>query len=89
MIGTEKQIQWAEKIKNNFVALVERKIKFYRDMGSPDADIDALRRWVDAICGEEKASRWIEDRYGLGNEAVEHAICDIMREKTPAMPWGK
>lgn len=89
MIGTEKQIQWAEKIKNNFVALVEKKIKFYREMGSPEEEIDALRKWVETICNEDRASRWIDARYNLGNEAVEQAICDIMDGETPALPWGK
>ena len=64
MIGSEKQIKWAEEIKENFIKnianLSESEVKEISDYPE-DVDYGVFKKMVEMALSQEKASVWIKN----------------------------
>ncbi len=87
MNGSEKQIKWADEIKQEMISSVEMQIKEYESVESPD-ELDAMFGWDEP---KEKDRMYICYEWYLGylkNQQSAKWFIDNRKRPTAAMAQG-
>ncbi len=84
MRGSEKQIEWAQKIKPQVVALAEDEmIQYSIGRGASDEFLGRLRAALSQAAGEQNAKFWIDGRLnGRTPDRETFKAINVLRHRT-------